>query len=634
MPYLLEQSLEAQDEDVELARGLIDLAAERATTPTERLSVMQRQQAFLMLRGDYERGLALAEEILSLTRELNLPLETFRTHIALGRALRLIGDAPAALQALHRALELGEGLSEVQRDIARTYSLMASVYRRQSDFDAAATCYDKALAIATEHHFERFKFSLLANQSLLLMDLGRFAEAKQTLEEVLAYHQDAGNRMAAASARFNLASIAHHTDDIASAVEGFEAVLQDYLELESKGREANTRLALAEIHLEQHNLPAAIAQLDAAQPVVEASGDLTHQAKYQRLRAIAQAAQGDTAAAITSTYRFIELSDALAGADVKRDIERLRAENEIARKDTELAQAERDRAIAASALDHAAAELTKTHTRYITFSVIILALGLTSLGVLTTRRRADRRILAETELARAAAEKANDLKTRLLAIASHDLKSPLSAITLCADQVVSFPDDHTYTQENVRRILEQSRRMSELITELLDLSAIESGHLDLQRQPCRLSMLTATTVATHQTQADQKGIHLERPRPAPENDPTVSVDPNRIEQVLNNLVGNALKFSPAGGTIRIEQSKNDRFVSLFIKDSGPGFTAEDLQQAFAPFCPLSARATGGESSSGLGLHIAREIAHLHGGTLDIVSAPGASAILRLQLPLA
>lgn len=632
--YLLEQSAETENNDVGLSRSMIELAAELATTSAERLKVLQHEQAFVMRRGEYERGLQLAQTILDLTEELNLPRDTFRAHISMARALRLVGDASDALRALQHALELSQNLDEVEPDLVRAYSMMASVYRRQSQFESAAASYEQALAIARENHLEQLQFRVLANQSLVLMELGRFAEAQQTLEMVLAHHEAAGNRLSAASARFNLAAIAHHTGDPAAAVRGFEGVLQDYLDLDSKGREANTRLALAEIHLEQNNLPAAIAQLEAAQPVVEASGNLSHQTKLQRLQIVAQAATGDIVAAVATSQRFIELNDELVGTEVKRDIERLRAKAELARKDTQLAQAARDRALANSALDHAAAELTKTRTRYLTFAIAVIALGLAGLSVLLVRRRAERRILAETELARTAAEEANELKTRLLAIASHDLKSPLTNITLSADQMVSFPEDREFSLESAQRILNQSRHMSRLISELLDLSALEIGRLELQLKPCRLADLLTSNIAEHLANAERKNIRLESHLDPALATTAVTIDRNRIEQVINNLLSNALKFTPLGGKVRVELTSNDRHVQLMVKDTGPGFTVEDLAQAFRPFHPLSARTTAGESSSGLGLHIAREIVQLHGGTLEIVSPPGQSAMIRLELPLA
>ncbi len=631
--YLLEQSAEIENHDVSLARSMVELAAELAATSAERLNVLQHEQAFVMRRGEYDRGLQLAQTILDLTEELHLPRETFRTHIALARALRLVGDASDALRALQHALDLSQDLEDVESDLVRAYSMMASVYRRQSQFESASACYEQALAIAREHHLENLQYSVLANQSLVLMELGRFAEAQQTLEKVLLYHEAAGNRLSAASARFNLAAIAHHTGDPTGAVRGFEAVLQDYLDLESKGREANTRLALAEIHLEQNNLPAALAQLEAAQPVVEASGNLSHQTKLQRLQIITQAAAGDIVAATATSQRFLELNDELVGTEVKRDLERLRAKAELARKDAQLAQAARDRALADSALDRAATELTKTRTRYLAFAITVIALGAAGLGVLLVRRRAERRILAETELARHAAEKANDLKTRLLAIASHDLKSPLTNITLSADQMVSFPEDQEFSQESAQRILHQSRRMSHLISELLDLSALEIGRLELQRKPCRLADLLTANIAEHLANAERKNIRLESHLDPALATTAVTLDRNRIEQVINNLLSNALKFTPPGGEVRVELTRDDRQVQLLVKDTGPGFTAEDLAQAFRPFHPLSARTTAGESSSGLGLHIAREIVQLHGGTLEIASPPGQSAIIRLELPL-
>jgi len=114
----------------------------------------------------------------------------------------------------------------------------------------------------------------------------------------------------------------------------------------------------------------------------------------------------------------------------------------------------------------------------------------------------------------------------------------------------------------------------------------------------------------------------------------VMVDHDRFLRVLENLLSNAIKYSPPGGAILLQAMKGetpDRVV-IALHDSGPGFSAADLPQLFGRYRKLSARPTGGESSTGLGLYIVRRLLELQGGTIALVSPPGQSAIFRIEVP--
>jgi signal transduction histidine kinase len=112
----------------------------------------------------------------------------------------------------------------------------------------------------------------------------------------------------------------------------------------------------------------------------------------------------------------------------------------------------------------------------------------------------------------------------------------------------------------------------------------------------------------------------------------VSGDPSRLTQVTRNLVGNAVKYSPRGATVRVGVERKDGAVLLRVSDEGPGISEENIPQLFLPFSRLAVTPTGGESSHGLGLSIAHDLVKLHGGTIRVESKPGAGATFIVEFP--
>jgi signal transduction histidine kinase len=139
----------------------------------------------------------------------------------------------------------------------------------------------------------------------------------------------------------------------------------------------------------------------------------------------------------------------------------------------------------------------------------------------------------------------------------------------------------------------------------------------------------------HQTAAARKQQRLELKAPSDLPNPlVVFTDAGALRQVLENLISNAVKFSPPQRPIEVTLAVEPEGVRIEIRDQGPGFTAEDLAQMFRRYQRLSARPTGGEPSTGLGLSIAQKLMGLLGGHLDCVSTPGAGATFRIRLPFA
>ena len=237
------------------------------------------------------------------------------------------------------------------------------------------------------------------------------------------------------------------------------------------------------------------------------------------------------------------------------------------------------------------------------------------------------RALARAFNSMAARLQAHDEQRRnLLADVTHELRTPLTVIQGNLEGLLDgvYPRDDAH----LTPILEETRVLSRLIDDLRTLALTESGALVLQREPTDLATLTNETVASFHAQADAAGVELSAEVGA--NLPMLEVDPARIRQVLENLIANALRYTPRGGTIRVRcyAEKTPR-VTMAVCDSGAGIPHEELPHIFERF--YKSRDSKG---TGLGLAIAKNLVAAHGGEISAQSEPGAGTQIQFSLPVA
>ncbi len=225
----------------------------------------------------------------------------------------------------------------------------------------------------------------------------------------------------------------------------------------------------------------------------------------------------------------------------------------------------------------------------------------------------------------------SEQKSHLLGIAAHDLKAPLTNIYSLADILLEEGLDGEMKLEFVEMIRQSARHMSHLIDDVLTSAASESGQVSITPVPTDLATITRAVVEHSLAVAARKGQHLAFHAPTGAGDFRVMGDELRLGEVVTNLVSNALKYSPPGGDISVHLDRDADWVYFFVRDSGPGLSAEDQEKLFQPFQRLSAQPTGGESSSGLGLYIVRQYVELHGGLMSVESVLGEGATFGFRL---
>lgn len=247
----------------------------------------------------------------------------------------------------------------------------------------------------------------------------------------------------------------------------------------------------------------------------------------------------------------------------------------------------------------------------------------------------DSRVMLARVATQLSLKQLTEAHNEFLGIASHDLKKPLALIV---DMVETLQEDYpkgALVTEDLHSVLsmigEAGGYMQTIVSDYLDVSAIESGLVRLQRRSLDLNGLARQVIGANRDYAREKGQTL-RLELQPEL-PVVQVDETRLRQVMENLIGNAVKFSPRGAVTTVCTYSDAEGVVFRVQDTGPGLGDEDLEKIFVVKCAsLGNRPTGGEKSTGLGLSICKRIIDLHGGGIGVhnnVPPPGATFWFRL-----
>ena len=247
-------------------------------------------------------------------------------------------------------------------------------------------------------------------------------------------------------------------------------------------------------------------------------------------------------------------------------------------------------------------------------------------------KTANRRLAAQS----AELRRANRFKNEILGTIAHDLKNPLGVILgrleMLSDLFAMRPTPAEQVNAQVGHIRDSARRLTGMVDSLIQDAMSDALDIAIRQAPVDLVLLATDVVEANRPLAERKEQVLTLHGP---DGLIVCGDHDRLWEVVDNIVSNAIKYSPPGGAIRVELAPTDTAGQIRIVDCGPGLSPEDLSRVFGRFQRLSAKPTAGESSTGLGLSIAKRIVDLHKGSVAVEAAPdGPGAVFSVRIPRA
>lgn len=516
---------------------------------------------------NHASALKCYEESLALKRELDDKKGIASTLNNIGLIHVLLGDYPKAIECYAESLNLRDPEKET-REIINIQINIGEVYLSLGNYHKARHLFEEALKMSRECGDKRLEAIALRASGNVYHELKELDKAHDFYREALARFEEIGLQNSVATALGNIASVYESKGEHDLAVKCYQHSLQRLRELGDQSTIVRTTALIGKTLIAQKKYDEAKTYLNEAIALSEKLS-MRRQAyeAYQQLAKLYERL-GDYESAYRAHQSFHDIKEQVFNEEQAKKIavQQTLFENELARKEAERHKQQN-------------LELMKA--------------------------------LSETERLKAIAEEANVFKTELLAIAAHDLKNPLQSIIGFAQLIQEDKDNKPKTNAAAATIERAAQRMHKLVEELLKSAKLEMNALHLNKSTVVVADLLRAVVAVCQVNAEKKSQNIQLDL---DERLVAELDEERMFEVFENLISNAIKYSPFGKTIcvrLVRQSENLMRVS--VKDEGQGLTDEDKSKLFRKFQRLSASATDGESSTGLGLSIVKQLVELHGG---------------------
>lgn len=591
-------------------------------------------------RGEYARALDYYFQALALYEASRNDKGIALVSANIGVAYTLVGQFAAAHAYHDRALALRERFFDsttVSGGDALAYSLyfMGNLHQAEHHFAEAIDLYTRALHIFDKVHNRHGTALTLGELGRVQMVTRRYGEAQTTLLNAFLRFQDIGDKRSAARALNALAAadnaLYHYREAISNASQAMD--IAEAIGALREERDAAEMLANAHEALQQTDdalrwyrrfmrLNDSLFSNDGAQRIAALQLQYATEQKNMEIRHIEEQKRTDEANARTMRNGLLlgigGLLVALI-AIVNRYRLKRRSEKELRYINAHIMRQQEKLEAQAQEIFHTNAELSEANERLALQNLDLIAL--------------------------------NEQKNEFLGIAAHDLRNPLANIMTVGS--VLREDLTSYAAEmppesvplppsalwGTRTIETSASKMLHLVENLLDVNALERGAINLTLEPVDVVQLAATSLERFRHAAHTKSITLQMDSVPDDDDDGkkeafARADKGYAEQVLDNLVSNAIKYSPHGKRVLVRVKAGDSTVRVEVEDEGPGLNENDKARLFGTFARLSALPTGGEQSTGLGLSIVKKLVESMKGRVWCESEAGKGAMFIVELPKA
>ncbi|MCU0427116.1 MAG: tetratricopeptide repeat-containing sensor histidine kinase [Candidatus Kapabacteria bacterium] len=647
--------------------------------------------AVLRFQDQYDSALVYQKLALALFRDIRDTLGIAGALVNIGGVYQSRGDYASAMEHYFQALILYE-LRGDKRGIAKSRASIGVAYTLKGELPAALEAQRQALTLRTTLHDEQGIAHSLRN-------IGHVQEKMHNLDSALWFYEQAlkrferiGDMQGVALSLGSLGNVFDQRGENNNAREFYIKAIPLHEQLGDKRGLAVVHNNIAAGFLRQNDARQALRFAERALRIAEEIGAWAEQRDANKHLADAYTALGNETLAFAAFRNYVTLKDSIQNIQNSQRISDLQTRYDIAEKDRALAAAEHARNV--EQMNARNVRLTLV-IAIVVFAIII---GLLVNGYRIKRhsertlRRQNEEILYQQKLLQEQAEEIaftnkellatnslleeknellstlNTEKNEFLGIAAHDLKNPLANILLTVQLMEEYKPQEGAEKfvEWIQSVTRSAEYMLNIIRNLLDVNKIEAGKVEMHLEPIDVALVELIADA-YAFRAEEKGIRLVIEPPKQRF--FVLADHSALQQVLENLISNAIKFSPHGKSIYVKilssedassslanghlsgdnahkpnaddthtHKTNDQlqmingYVRLEIADEGPGISEEDMKKMFGKFARLSARPTGGEHSTGLGLSIVKKMVEAMNGRVWCESELGKGATFVVELP--
>jgi signal transduction histidine kinase/Tfp pilus assembly protein PilF len=576
--------------------------------------------------GDYDNALKYLEESLRLSQSVNDSEIAASILSNIGVIYQETGDYPASLEHYFKSILAYE---ELEMQIPEmVLNNIGVVYHQLGDYPTALEYYFKSLDLALQKKNKLDEGFALLNIAVVFGEMKEHEKALQYLTKSLVILQELGNKHGESDVLRNIGVAYQGLEEYEKALEFQFKVLKVREEISDISGKADTLIHIGEIYYETGRLTNAEKYFKDALRLSWETGNRVFESLALLKLGKLSFKQKDYENGFNFLFEGLKYAESRNAQKEMLEIHRALYEGYKLTGDI--------------------AKSLKHHEKFYTIEKEISNLEadrkLKSLTIRYQIQTADKErkiALREKEIFRLKnveladmnkeLKHINDEKNLFLGIAAHDLKNPIAGILSLTKKIRNNYD--TLKKEGIIdfsiEIEKASEKMLELVTKVLDITAIESGRRNFQFEEFDPAVLAQRVVLDYRQRSEAKQIqiiflHDEKLK--------INTDKAALRQILDNLISNAVKFSPFGKNVYVNVKNSDGFIRFEIKDEGPGLTESDKKKLFEKFTRLSAQPTGGENSSGLGLSIAKNLAEALGAGIQCISQPDEGALFVVKFP--
>jgi signal transduction histidine kinase/Tfp pilus assembly protein PilF len=577
--------------------------------------------------GDYKYALDYLHRCLIILKDLDEKKFEASVMTNIGLAYQESGDYTSSLESYLKSMQIyNENLYDIPESLLNNIGI---VYMNLEDYKTSLDYFNRSMRLATEKNNILDRGFALGNIGIVHSHIKEYSKAIEYYNESFVILHSLGNKQAESNALVNIGKAYKDLGQFDKAIDYQNSHLILLEEISDLSGKAASLLSLGEIYFEMENLEQAKKYyLDALRISQDIGDTINETASHINLGKLF-AKQQNTALALDNLYMAIDL-----------------AEKRNARKDISgihkiLYEIFRGIGNYEKAFIHFEQYFTtekeiinqESDRRLKSLSIQYQFLNAESEKKIALQEK-EIYMLKNIELAEANENliRVNEEKNEFMGIAAHDLRNPLSGILSFSRKIRTKIDSYDKDKicEIAYNIETASEKMFELIAKMLDINAIESGKRNIAIQSFDASEVIIKVVNDYKERAEKKDITVNCEL---EKDLFIRSDSKALEQIIDNLVSNAVKFTLQGKKVNIKAGEINNFLHVEVKDGGPGLTESDMQKLFGRFTRLSAQPTGNENSTGLGLSIAKKLTELLSGRIWCENNSSRGVVFKLELPV-
>lgn len=615
----LEESAARMEEALETQ----DLAAQAKAWKEQGLLHLTRTHS-------YEKALDYFIKALSLEDSLQLQYERAITYLAIARVYEQVNDATRSVESLKRAQEFQERINDLnlQTYVLNKYGQMLML---QGNLEAALDQFELVLELLADINKPSLRAEALSNMANVYTLQSKLAQALEYHKEALTLRRSVKDKRKEAESLTDIGELYRIMKNNERSLANHVAALEVRQALGDKTGIAESYNNAAILYQEQKNLPRAIANLELAL----AAGNEAN-ATYEKMRSYEHLYQcykqlGDFNNALRYKEEHEGMIDLLQREKDERELAEKESLYEISKMENSISKLEtlrvqREREIEAQ---------KKFRNILILVIALIVTILLLTVFLYLSKRRSNKQLKASNAIIQAQniqLQELNATKDKFFSIISHDVKGPLNSLSSFAGLLINHTDK--LSKEDIQMLakdLDKSlKNLFALLENLLEWSRSQTGNIEFKPEPFDLTTVLTENKALLEAQAANKKIQILQDYSDPFQ---INAHRHSITTVVRNLLSNAIKFTPEGGTIMLSLVPNAENVTVSIKDTGVGMSAEVMEKLFRIDTKHSTKGTADEKGTGLGLILCKDFIEKNGGKLGVSSEINKGSTFYFSLPL-